>query len=59
MDSQKINEIAFNLIEENQADFAIGDTENKYLYILAYNDGVFALVHRIEEELRNEVTDDQ
>lgn len=59
MDSQKIKEIAFYLIEENQADLTINDTENKYLYILAYNDGVFALVRRIEEELRNEVTDGQ
>lgn len=59
MDIQKIKDIAFELIECNQADFTSDDSEKKYLYILAYNDGVSALVRDIERELKKEAADDQ
>lgn len=59
MDIQKIKGIAFDLIEDNQTNFTCDDSEKKYLYILAYNDGVNALARDIERELEKEARDDQ
>lgn len=58
MDIQKIKEIAFELIENNQMDFSVEDSEKKLLYALAYNDGVNALVRDIEIELKREAADE-
>lgn len=49
MDIQNIKGIAFDLIEYNQTNFTCDDSEKKYLYILAYNDGINALVREIEK----------
>jgi hypothetical protein len=57
MDIQKIKGIAFDLIEDNQTNFTCDDSEKKYLYILAYNDGISALVRDIERELKTEAAD--
>lgn len=59
MDIQKIKGIAFDLIADNQTNFTCDDSEKKYLYILAYNDGVNALVGDIERELEKEARDGQ
>lgn len=57
MDIQKIKGIAFDLIEDNQTNFTCDDSEKKYLYILAYNDGISALVRDIERKLKEEAAD--
>ena len=54
MTIQKIKEVAYNLIENNQDDYSIKDDKEKLLYILAYNDGVNALARALEVELNNE-----
>lgn len=59
MDIQKIKNIAFDLIEDNQTNFSCDDSEKKYLYILAYNDGINALARDIERELEQEARDGQ
>ncbi len=54
MTIQKIKEVAYNLIENNQNDYSIRDDKEKLLYILAYNDGVNALARELELELNKE-----
>lgn len=51
MTIQKIKEVAYNLIENNQEDYSVSDDKEKLLYILAYNDGVNALVRELGLEL--------
>ena len=54
MTNQKIKEVAYNLIENNQDDYSIKDDKEKLLYILAYNDGVNALARELGLELIKE-----
>lgn len=54
MTIQKIKEVAYNIIENNQDDYSIKDDKEKLLYILAYNDGVNALARELGLELINE-----
>lgn len=54
MTIQKIKEVAYNLIENNQDDYSIKDDKEKLLYILAYNDGVNALARELGLELIKE-----
>ena len=54
MTIQRIKEVAYNLIENNQDDYSIKDDKEKLLYILAYNDGVNALARELGIEVIKE-----
>lgn len=54
MTIQKIKEVAYNIIENNQDDYSIKDDKEKLLYILAYNDGVNALARELGITMANE-----
>lgn len=54
MTIQRIKEIAYKLIGNNQDDYGIKDDKEKLIYILAFNDGVNAFVRELEIELNKE-----
>lgn len=44
---EDIRSAAFELMDENQQDFKIGDSSETLLYTLAYNDGVLHLFDKL------------